>query len=183
MESARSLYKNGVDFAALSLQSPEFAKQWVLWTWRRYWNWWCSSLKSNGQLDFNDPASVRYNKLTELDVVRVDKATGPWLLLCWSMTFVWKLNYQKIDYAHRCVLGFLVAWGWSLMVIQVPNRYAKYLTVYFNVMLTIQIELHPLVARAPGFNSRHNQRRIWFWTGGHRSWYVCHHSASFQPDN
>ncbi|KAJ5191360.1 uncharacterized protein N7498_010345 [Penicillium cinerascens] len=43
MEFSRSLYKNGVDFAALALQSPEFAKH----------------LKSNGQLDFNNPASVR----------------------------------------------------------------------------------------------------------------------------
>ncbi|KAJ5304457.1 uncharacterized protein N7443_004117 [Penicillium atrosanguineum] len=50
MESTRSLYKNGVDFAALSLQSPEFAKH----------------LKSNGQLDFNDPASVRALTITLL---------------------------------------------------------------------------------------------------------------------
>ncbi|KAJ6107756.1 hypothetical protein N7523_009079 [Penicillium sp. IBT 18751x] len=50
MESARSLYRNGVDFAALSLQSPEFAKH----------------LKSNGQLDFNDPASVRALTITLL---------------------------------------------------------------------------------------------------------------------
>ncbi|KAJ5665428.1 uncharacterized protein N7477_007876 [Penicillium maclennaniae] len=50
METARSLYRNGVDFAALSLQSPEFAKH----------------LKSNGQLDFNDPASVRALTITLL---------------------------------------------------------------------------------------------------------------------
>ncbi|KAK4868252.1 hypothetical protein LT330_007450 [Penicillium expansum] len=43
MESARSLYKNDVDFAALALQSRDFAKH----------------LKPNGQLDFNDPAAVR----------------------------------------------------------------------------------------------------------------------------
>ncbi|KAJ5794789.1 hypothetical protein N7457_001388 [Penicillium paradoxum] len=43
MESARSLYKKDIDFAALALQSRDFAKQ----------------LKPNGQLDFNDPAAVR----------------------------------------------------------------------------------------------------------------------------
>ncbi|KAJ6132665.1 hypothetical protein N7471_007880 [Penicillium samsonianum] len=43
MESARSLYKNDIDFAALALQSRDFAKH----------------LKSNGQLDFTDPAAVR----------------------------------------------------------------------------------------------------------------------------
>lgn len=29
MQSARNLYKNDVDFAALALQSPDFAKQYV----------------------------------------------------------------------------------------------------------------------------------------------------------
>ncbi|KAJ5105028.1 hypothetical protein NUU61_002375, partial [Penicillium alfredii] len=43
MESTRSLYKNGVDFAALALQSHDFAKH----------------LNQNGQLEFNDPAAVR----------------------------------------------------------------------------------------------------------------------------
>ncbi|KAJ5958884.1 uncharacterized protein N7479_006034 [Penicillium vulpinum] len=43
MESARSLYQNDIDFAALALQSRDFAKH----------------LKPNGQLDFNDPAAVR----------------------------------------------------------------------------------------------------------------------------
>ncbi|OQE25960.1 hypothetical protein PENFLA_c007G04548 [Penicillium flavigenum] len=43
MESARSLYKNDIDFAALALQSRDFAKH----------------LKTNGQLDFTDPAAVR----------------------------------------------------------------------------------------------------------------------------
>ncbi|KAF3028884.1 hypothetical protein E8E15_008150 [Penicillium rubens] len=43
MESARSLYKNDIDFAALALQSRDFAKH----------------LKPNGQLDFTDPAAVR----------------------------------------------------------------------------------------------------------------------------
>ncbi|KAJ5470687.1 hypothetical protein N7530_008044 [Penicillium desertorum] len=43
MESARNLYKNDIDFAALALQSRDFAKH----------------LKPNGQLDFTDPAAVR----------------------------------------------------------------------------------------------------------------------------
>ncbi|OQE23258.1 hypothetical protein PENSTE_c009G05350 [Penicillium steckii] len=43
MASFRDLYKNDVDFAALALQSKEFAKY----------------LKPNGQLDFNDSAAVR----------------------------------------------------------------------------------------------------------------------------
>ncbi|CAI7647123.1 unnamed protein product [Penicillium glandicola] len=43
MESARSLYQNDVDFAALALQSRDFAKY----------------LKPNGQLEFADPAAVR----------------------------------------------------------------------------------------------------------------------------
>ncbi|KAG0156180.1 hypothetical protein PDIDSM_3357 [Penicillium digitatum] len=43
MESARGLYKNDIDFAALALQSRDFAKH----------------LKLNGQLDFTDPAAVR----------------------------------------------------------------------------------------------------------------------------
>ncbi|KAJ5645831.1 hypothetical protein N7490_002203 [Penicillium lividum] len=43
MESARSLYKSDIDFEALALQSPDFAKL----------------LNPNGQVDFNDPATVR----------------------------------------------------------------------------------------------------------------------------
>ncbi|KAJ5522675.1 hypothetical protein N7513_013248 [Penicillium frequentans] len=43
MESARSLYKNDIDFEALASQSPDFAKL----------------LKPNKQVDFNDPATVR----------------------------------------------------------------------------------------------------------------------------
>ncbi|KAJ5927118.1 hypothetical protein N7516_008891 [Penicillium verrucosum] len=43
MESARSLYKNDIDFAALALQSRDFAKH----------------LNKNSQLDFTDPAAVR----------------------------------------------------------------------------------------------------------------------------
>ncbi|OQD65770.1 hypothetical protein PENPOL_c005G06413 [Penicillium polonicum] len=43
MESARSLYKNDIDFAALALQSRDFAKY----------------LNQTGQLDFTDPAAVR----------------------------------------------------------------------------------------------------------------------------
>ncbi|KAJ5176572.1 RNA N6-adenosine-methyltransferase METTL16 [Penicillium canariense] len=43
MESARNLYKNDVDFAALALQSRDFAKH----------------LRFNGQLDFQDEAAVR----------------------------------------------------------------------------------------------------------------------------
>lgn len=43
MRAARNIYKNDVDFTALSLQSPEFAKY----------------LKPNGQLDFTDPDAVR----------------------------------------------------------------------------------------------------------------------------
>ncbi|KAJ5836328.1 hypothetical protein N7447_002354 [Penicillium robsamsonii] len=43
MESARSLYKNDIDFAALALQSRDFAKH----------------LTPNGQLNFTDPAAVR----------------------------------------------------------------------------------------------------------------------------
>lgn len=43
MRAARNIYKNDVDFMALSLQSPEFAKY----------------LKPNGQLDFTDPDAVR----------------------------------------------------------------------------------------------------------------------------
>ncbi|KAJ5775742.1 uncharacterized protein N7511_000753 [Penicillium nucicola] len=43
MENARSLYKNDVDFAALALQSRDFAKY----------------LKPKSQLDFSDPAAVR----------------------------------------------------------------------------------------------------------------------------
>lgn len=43
MESARSLYKNDIDFAALALQSRDFAKH----------------LNQFGQLDFTDPAAVR----------------------------------------------------------------------------------------------------------------------------
>ncbi|KAJ5721398.1 uncharacterized protein N7483_009332 [Penicillium malachiteum] len=43
MENARALYQNDVDFEALALQSSEFAKH----------------LKSNKQLDFNDPVAVR----------------------------------------------------------------------------------------------------------------------------
>ncbi|KAJ9489616.1 hypothetical protein VN97_g3633 [Penicillium thymicola] len=43
MESARCLYKNDIDFAALALQSRDFAKH----------------LNKNNQLDFTDPAAVR----------------------------------------------------------------------------------------------------------------------------
>ncbi|KAJ5360129.1 hypothetical protein N7517_009320 [Penicillium concentricum] len=43
MESARSLYKNDIDFAALALQSRDFANH----------------LTPNGQLNFTDPAAVR----------------------------------------------------------------------------------------------------------------------------
>ncbi|KAJ5758438.1 hypothetical protein N7520_005594 [Penicillium odoratum] len=43
MESARSLYKSDIDFEALALQSPDFAKL----------------LNPNRQVDFNDPATVR----------------------------------------------------------------------------------------------------------------------------
>ncbi|KAF7515360.1 hypothetical protein PCG10_003376 [Penicillium crustosum] len=43
MESARSLYKNDIDFAALALQSRDFAKY----------------LNQTGQLNFTDPAAVR----------------------------------------------------------------------------------------------------------------------------
>ncbi|CAI7672975.1 unnamed protein product [Penicillium palitans] len=43
MESARSLYKNDIDFAALALQSRDFAKY----------------LNQTGQLDFTDPAAIR----------------------------------------------------------------------------------------------------------------------------
>ncbi|KAJ5145958.1 uncharacterized protein N7515_000522 [Penicillium bovifimosum] len=51
MEPARSLYKNEVDFAALALQSRDFAKH----------------LKPNGQLDFNDPAAIRQLTTTLLE--------------------------------------------------------------------------------------------------------------------
>ncbi|GKZ97352.1 hypothetical protein AnigIFM59636_000735 [Aspergillus niger] len=43
MRALRNIYKDEVDFTALALQSPEFAKY----------------LKSNGQLDFSDPDAVR----------------------------------------------------------------------------------------------------------------------------
>ncbi|KAL4865361.1 hypothetical protein BDV12DRAFT_174744 [Aspergillus spectabilis] len=43
MSTARNLYKDGVDFTSLALQSPEFAKH----------------LKPNNQLDFTDPNAVR----------------------------------------------------------------------------------------------------------------------------
>ncbi|KAJ9194279.1 hypothetical protein DTO164E3_7385 [Paecilomyces variotii] len=43
MKSARNIYKDEVDFAALALQSPDFAKH----------------VKPNGQLDFTDPDAVR----------------------------------------------------------------------------------------------------------------------------
>ncbi|KAI3201012.1 hypothetical protein DTO027I6_6115 [Penicillium roqueforti] len=51
MEPARSLYKNEVDFSALALQSRDFAKH----------------LKPNGQLDFNDPATIRQLTTTLLE--------------------------------------------------------------------------------------------------------------------
>ncbi|BCR94884.1 DUF890 domain protein [Aspergillus luchuensis] len=43
MRASRNIYKDEVDFTALALQSPEFAKY----------------LKANGQLDFSDPDAVR----------------------------------------------------------------------------------------------------------------------------
>ncbi|KAL4892447.1 DUF890 domain protein [Aspergillus ambiguus] len=43
MRANRNIYKDDVDFAALALQSPDFAKY----------------LKPNGQLDFSDPDAVR----------------------------------------------------------------------------------------------------------------------------
>ncbi|GES64045.1 DUF890 domain protein [Aspergillus terreus] len=43
MRAARNIYKDDVDFTALALQSPDFAKY----------------LKPNGQLDFTDPDAVR----------------------------------------------------------------------------------------------------------------------------
>ncbi|OJJ72350.1 hypothetical protein ASPBRDRAFT_42038 [Aspergillus brasiliensis CBS 101740] len=43
MRASRNIYKDEVDFTALALQSPKFAKY----------------LKSNGQLDFSDPDAVR----------------------------------------------------------------------------------------------------------------------------
>ncbi|KAK2756811.1 hypothetical protein FQN54_005257 [Arachnomyces sp. PD_36] len=43
MGSSRNIYESGVDFAALALQSPDFAKH----------------IKKNSQLDFNNPDSVR----------------------------------------------------------------------------------------------------------------------------
>ncbi|KAJ9295376.1 hypothetical protein DTO271G3_6199 [Paecilomyces variotii] len=43
MKTARNIYKDEVDFAALALQSPDFAKH----------------VKPNGQLDFTDPDAVR----------------------------------------------------------------------------------------------------------------------------
>ncbi|KAJ6151576.1 hypothetical protein N7470_007173 [Penicillium chermesinum] len=50
MEPARALYKGGIDFKALALQSPEFAKH----------------LSSSQQLDFNDPEAVRQLTITLL---------------------------------------------------------------------------------------------------------------------
>ncbi|RAK75010.1 DUF890 domain protein [Aspergillus fijiensis CBS 313.89] len=44
MSASRNIYKDDIDFTALALQSPEFAKY----------------LKSNGQLDFTDPDAVRW---------------------------------------------------------------------------------------------------------------------------
>ncbi|KAI9833918.1 MAG: hypothetical protein M1819_003427 [Sarea resinae] len=43
MNSGRNIYRNGVDFASLALQSAAFSKH----------------LKSNGQLDFSDPEAVQ----------------------------------------------------------------------------------------------------------------------------
>ncbi|KAL2002202.1 hypothetical protein VTN02DRAFT_425 [Thermoascus thermophilus] len=43
MKSARNIYKEEVDFTALALQSPDFAKY----------------VKQNGQLDFSNPSAVR----------------------------------------------------------------------------------------------------------------------------
>ncbi|PYI27423.1 DUF890 domain protein [Aspergillus indologenus CBS 114.80] len=43
MSASRNIYKDDIDFTALALQSPDFAKY----------------LKSNGQLDFTDPDAVR----------------------------------------------------------------------------------------------------------------------------
>ncbi|KAI4127345.1 MAG: hypothetical protein LQ347_004637 [Umbilicaria vellea] len=42
METSRNIYKDDVDFQALALVSPEFAKH----------------LKKNGQLDFSNPEAV-----------------------------------------------------------------------------------------------------------------------------
>ncbi|SLM34640.1 duf890 domain protein, partial [Lasallia pustulata] len=43
MDTSRNIYKDDVDFKALALQSPEFAKY----------------LKKNGRLDFSDPKAVQ----------------------------------------------------------------------------------------------------------------------------
>ncbi|GLI79717.1 hypothetical protein PoHVEF18_008057 [Penicillium ochrochloron] len=51
MEHARSLYKNDMDFAALALQSRDFAKH----------------LRFNGQLDFHDEAAVRQLTISLLE--------------------------------------------------------------------------------------------------------------------
>ncbi|KAJ6097869.1 hypothetical protein N7499_002243 [Penicillium canescens] len=51
MENARNLYRNDVDFAALALQSRDFAKY----------------LKPKSQLDFSDPAAVRQLTTTLLE--------------------------------------------------------------------------------------------------------------------
>jgi 23S rRNA (adenine1618-N6)-methyltransferase len=40
MDSSRNIYKNGIDFTTLALQSPEFAKQWASFT----WDWQIGSL-------------------------------------------------------------------------------------------------------------------------------------------
>lgn len=60
MKSARNIYRDDVDFASLALQSPDFAKWYAnyqVWTDPNF-----SSLKPNGQLDFTDPNSVRYDR-------------------------------------------------------------------------------------------------------------------------
>jgi 23S rRNA (adenine1618-N6)-methyltransferase len=62
MERARSLYKNDIDFAALALQSRDFAKQYVSLASRRKKGSDLTilcSLRFNGQLDFHDEAAVR----------------------------------------------------------------------------------------------------------------------------
>lgn len=61
MDSSRNIYKREIDFRALALASPEFAKRYCSSALHGCYQWltW-RSLKSNDQLDFSDPDSIRY---------------------------------------------------------------------------------------------------------------------------
>lgn len=62
MTSIRDIYKQEIDFSVLALQSASFAKLYAPLTVKQHHEHFAnqhSSVKANGQLNFNDPRAVQ----------------------------------------------------------------------------------------------------------------------------